>query len=228
MTTFFHTLWKEIWTLIVEAGRLARSWKWGIGLYVLLVAGGAFLLWHFDQPIHGIIEPQKEGTALSMAGPISYWGDFPTGILLVSVLMYAGGMLWKSKRFRQAALACLLAAAFAGILVNCLRLTVGRPRPSAGKIDGFYGLHTSADYHSFPSGHAATGFGSGMAVAVAIPPLAPVGVATGFIIGWSRMKLDRHWATDIFVGGSIGLLCGVLFGIAARKNALGEEIPAGH
>jgi len=226
---FFLLLWQDSLELSKEAWVIARKMKWWICIYLVSVIITGLVIWGHDKEYLSKLHPDAPGMAQEMARTISYWGDFPTGIFLFFVLLYSAGLAMKSSRFRQIAVACLLSAAMAGILANCFRLTLGRPRPSADAVDGFYGITMLSDYQGFPSGHAATGFGSGVAVAVAMPPVGlPMLIVAGSI-GWARMKLDRHYPSDIFVGGSIGTLFGILFGFAVRRCVAREKMDsAGH
>lgn len=220
---FFILLWQDILELSREAWKLTIQTRRWIYIYLISVIITGLVIWRHDGDFLSKLHPEEPGTAQEVARSISFWGDFPTGIFLFFALVYGTGLIMKSRRFRQIAVACLLAAAVAGTLANCFRLTLGRPRPSAAAVDGFYGPTMMSDYQGFPSGHAATGFASGVAVAVAMPPVGVPIIAVAGSIGWARMKLNRHYPSDIFVGGSIGTLFGILFGYSVRRLMARKE-----
>jgi membrane-associated phospholipid phosphatase len=185
-------------------------------IFVLIVTLITVFIFPNDKTILKAITPNDQ--APKIAHQLSYWGDFLTGTLIISVGIWLGGIFLKKKYWRHAAIACLLAAAIAGITVNCFRLTLGRPRPSAETVDGFYGLKKDYKYHGFPSGHAATAFGTSTALSVTFPPLAIPATVAATGVGWARMRLNRHYLTDIIVGGAFGIMFGICLGFTVRRN----------
>ena len=138
-------------------------------------------------------------------------------MILVGALWLAGAV-FKRRTWRTAAMACLLAASCAGLLINPGRSLFGRPRPNTEVQDRFTGLNLSRKYHSFPSGHSGTSFGTATALAVATPEIGIPVLAGAALVGWSRMYVREHYLTDVLVGASIGTLFGVAFGAAARRR----------
>ena len=139
--------------------------------------------------------------------------------LLFGLVLLGMGYLYKKAAWRHAAIACILAASIAGICANTLSFGVGRPRPSTGKPDGIYGpRYDYNSYRSFPSGHAATSFGTATALAVTLPPVGIPCLIFAGSVGWSRMELERHYPTDVLVGACFGIAFGIAFGKAARDE----------
>jgi membrane-associated phospholipid phosphatase len=182
------------------------------------------------------------GWGAKIAEAFSFWGDFLTGTLMVGLGLWAMGYGLKKRQWQRAAVACVLAAALAGIAVNCVRLTAGRPRPSAefglatqrlgheprplisfgrvlldGKMeDGIYGLQRPAMFHGFPSGHAATSVGTAAGLSFVVPALGWVAAPLALGVCWSRMALGRHHLSDVLVGAWVGVVAGWLVGRAGR------------
>jgi membrane-associated phospholipid phosphatase len=83
-----------------------------------------------------------------------------------------------------------------GVVTRGLKLAVGRSRPSGGGS-------------SFPSGHSSAAFASAAVLdahfgwKVGMPAYA----AAGFI-GWTRVRDDAHWLSDVVVGGTVGAIVG--------------------
>lgn len=180
----------------------------------------------------------------TLAEQFSFWGDFPTGTLMLGLALGVTGFALKKIPWQRAAAALILSAIFAGIAVNLVRLTAGRPRPGAdfvsattrlghepkpligfgrtlldGKMeDGIYGLQKPAMFHGFPSGHAATSIGTATALVIAAPPLGLVVAPLALGVCWSRMALGRHHLSDILVGAWVGIAAGLFFGRAARAK----------
>jgi len=112
----------------------------------------------------------------------------------------------------------LVGFACAGLVVNSLRLTTGRPRPLYERIpDGFYGICLDHRYHAFPSGHSATAWGTATALVVTVPAVGLAAVAGATVVGWSRMYLRAHRPTDVWTGAGLGVIFEVVLGIAARR-----------
>ncbi|NJK92377.1 MAG: phosphatase PAP2 family protein [Blastochloris sp.] len=106
---------------------------------------------------------------------------------------------------------------------QCLPPDLGSAPAQRGITGWFLWSAKRAKYHGFPSGHAATAFGTATALAVYYPPVGIPVLAGAGLVGWSRMKLDRHFPNDIVVGGLIGIVYGLLLGSAARKPAAGSS-----
>jgi len=232
---FLAAAWKS--ASFRQPAALAKS----VGV-LLLIALLGFLAFRFDHPV-AALAPGAGGSLAHLAGEFSYWGDFLPGTLPLSLGLIVAGALWRRPGWQRAGLAALLAAVLAGGLVSSFRITLGRPRPYAtatevsGKLghvpvpllcfgqpagpdelaDGFYGLQKPMLFHSFPSGHASTSMATAAALAVALPPVGAVAVLGACGVCWSRFYLQRHYLSDLTVGGGIGIAVGLYFGFVARR-----------
>lgn len=147
-----------------------------------------------------------------LARELSYWGDFVPGTLPLFLVLWILAT-WRGKRkWQRAAFAVLMAAVVAGMTANLFRLTLGRPRPAAKLPPGFYGLQSKSHYHGFPSGHAATSFGTAIPLLYVNLPLGIAATTVAAGVGWSRMQLERHYPSDILVGSLLGIVVGVAMG----------------
>lgn len=147
-----------------------------------------------------------------MAREFSFWGDFVPGTIPLFLVLWIVAS-WRGRRqWQRAAVAVLMAAALAGITANAFRLTLGRPRPSMLLEPGFYGFKLESGYHGFPSGHAATAFGTAVPLLFVNPPLGVAATLLAGGVGWSRMQLERHYPSDILVGALLGITFGVALG----------------
>jgi membrane-associated phospholipid phosphatase len=82
--------------------------------------------------------------------------------------------------------------------------------------DGFTGPKFTKEFHSFPSAHSTTSFGTATALAVAAPAIGIPALAGAAAVGWSRMYVREHYLTDVVVGAGFGAFFGLAFGLAAR------------
>lgn len=93
------------------------------------------------------------------------------------------------------------------LIVQVIKRTVGRPRPSRGLAST--ALVVEPDRFSFPSGHATAAMSVAFIYASAYPSLALPLVVLAAGIGMSRVFLGVHYPGDVIVGQVIALLTGV-------------------
>lgn len=94
-----------------------------------------------------------------------------------------------------------------------LKKIVNRPRPTTSYPDVIHSYSPLATYNSFPSGHSTLTFAMATSASYqvggkwyfSVPIFTyPIGV------GYSRMRLGRHYPSDVLVGALIGVGSGVL------------------
>jgi len=93
------------------------------------------------------------------------------------------------------------------LVVQLVKRSVGRPRPSRGV--GCATLIHEPDRFSFPSGHAAAAMSVAAAYAVAFPHLALVLILAAVLVGMSRVALGVHYPGDVLIGQLIAILTAV-------------------
>jgi membrane-associated phospholipid phosphatase len=217
--TIYKTFGKELKEVFLGGIRQLASAKWMLVHLGLILAVIVYLGMPYDRVLLEGLKSHSSGPGTeAVARQISFWGDYLTGIVPLTLLIWLGGVVLQKSQWRRAALALILASSLAGMTANSFRLTLGRPRPAAGLPDGFYGLQKRAKYHGFPSGHAATAFGGATALVMSLPAVGVPCVFLAFTVGWSRMELNRHFPTDILVGGMLGIVSGWAMGHAARRR----------
>jgi undecaprenyl-diphosphatase len=113
-------------------------------------------------------------------------------------------MLFGSPELRIAARHALLSLVISHIVVQLVKRTVTRPRPSRREaIDAFV---VEPDRFSFPSGHACAAMAVCFAYAQAFPTLAVPLVSIAAAIGASRVFLGVHYPGDVAVGQLIAVI----------------------
>ena len=162
----------------------------------------------------------------SIAGSLSYWGDFGGYSVILAAALFSLGLLRKSKHLQRLAMASLLAALLAGTAANVMRMSLGRPRPRSGLADGLYGPSLKSELHALPSAHTATAFGSSIPIMVAAPYAGVPLVVFASGVSWSRMQLNQHHPVDIAIGIWFAALFGVPLGLAVKKLRAGDQANA--
>jgi len=136
--------------------------------------------------------------------------------------------IFKNKKGVQASLLASQAMITSGIWVRLIKVLAGRERPEAdythSKSEGgkWYGPFVQYDqdlaikkpgssFDSFPSGHTATAFSIATVFASQyrdnkVIPILSYSLAS--VVGVTRLIEHKHWASDVFVGGLLGYLCG--------------------
>lgn len=120
--------------------------------------------------------------------------------------------LWRSKA-RHAATGAVAAPVVAVGLFNAIKLLYSRARPTGAL---HFGLHSFA----FPSGHATVSMAAAVTAGYVLwrERLLPgrwavaIAVVIPLLVGFSRIYLDVHWATDVLGGWCVGLFVAGLAG----------------
>jgi undecaprenyl-diphosphatase len=102
-------------------------------------------------------------------------------------------------------LAMLVANLLSHLPVQLLKRLVARPRP-ADALGRPLALVPLPDPFSFPSGHAAVA----APALFAHPSLAPALIPLVALVGYSRVALRVHHATDMVAGAALGLGAAIL------------------
>jgi membrane-associated PAP2 superfamily phosphatase len=198
----------------------------------LLMTGAAIgitaALIHFDNEIDQWARVQKQNHKwINKSSPVitnfgGKWGIY--SVVTTGVL----SALCKNEKGVQTSLLATQAIITSGVWVNIIKILTGRERPiadyafSKSKGGEWYGPFAAWDqdlairkpisaFDAFPSGHTATAFSIATVFAsqykdIKIVPVICYSAAT--LVGISRLTEHQHWASDVFVGGIMGYLCG--------------------
>ncbi|BCD67628.1 phosphatase PAP2 family protein [Nitratiruptor sp. YY09-18] len=152
---------------------------------------------------------------------ITAFGD-SAPYLIISLLLF---ILYKKSKplLAKGALFIFLSVAISGIITDIIKIIIGRPRP---KLYLAHNLTTpeffkfKASFWSMPSGHTTTAFAVATAFALLFPKYRYFFFFMAFLVGLSRIALDKHYLSDVIVGAIIGVLSTIvlyrrLYGTAA-------------
>lgn len=141
-------------------------------------------------------------------------------LFVYSAIAWAGGRLFRSAPVADAGLHSAEAIAVGTAIGSFLKSTAGRARPRAANGDPFdfrFGNgYTSGDYRAFPSLHEIGSFAAASALTAEVARHHPragrvVGVVAyggAGLVGAARMYGAEHWASDVVLGGGLGILIG--------------------
>ena len=119
--------------------------------------------------------------------------------------IFAVSLLTDDSRFQDAAFTSLQSLIYAGVISYGIKYTVGRFRPYEQT-----GSHRFAPFSgntSFPSGHTTAAFAVVTPWVLYYPHPVTYGLfalSTGTAL--SRIVREKHWATDVLAGGTLGVL----------------------
>jgi len=188
-----------------------RVWALALGGLTLALAG---LVAYGDQPV----------AALFYAGDGPWAGFFARVTVVGSAVVYlvplglAAALLPLAARRapprRRAALlrlaACLMfvfaAIALSGLIVDLVKVLVGRARPYLWRDGGIYAFAPpgwSALYQSFPSGHGATLVAAALATGLLLPRLRWPLLGLAGLLALTRVAVGAHYPSDLLAGAAV-------------------------
>jgi undecaprenyl-diphosphatase len=142
---------------------------------------------------------------------LSGWFLWPTGLLLLAVLLLDSPSLPRCSRTVRAAWAVRLgfvftAVAVPGLFVTIVKRLIGRARPFVAGDDvwAYLPLGWRVDYASFPSGHATTAFSALVAIGALFPATRALMWTYAVLIALSRVVVTAHHPSDVIAGAIVG------------------------
>jgi membrane-associated phospholipid phosphatase len=149
----------------------------------------------------------------------------------VAAAFVAGGLLLKDKKAIRTGVLATSALVHAGIFVTVVKDIAGRERPLVEAHNGDFEFIPSSikesNHNSFPSGHTISAFSVATVIATEYQktiwvPILSYALATG--VGLSRMTEQKHWPSDVLVGGMMGYAIGRL--VVAEHNKKWNILPS--
>jgi hypothetical protein len=176
----------------------------------LAVAGGVGFTYLFDSDIRNKVQGTK-GKTLDKATDAGEIIGNPFVHLGVAGLVYGGGILTDSPKWRETGEMLGEAIILADATTFILKEAIGRSRPFvSGNKGHFRPFGFTSDYDSMPSMHTASSFAMASVMAATSENLLTKALyySAATFVGFSRMYQDKHWASDVVLGAAIGELCG--------------------
>jgi membrane-associated phospholipid phosphatase len=179
----------------------------GIGIAVAALAGAAlvaFIWFSVDGPVTAWAERINSEELESWIRIANRFGGGMNPVMVIAFFLLAG-MAYANRRWIRHAVQMAIAGAAAGILVQILKLVVGRTRPELW-LGPFH--HARASASSFPSGHTVGAFALAGVLILGAESRTLRGIAAllAFAVALSRVLAFRHWTSDVAASAAIGLL----------------------
>ena len=181
--------------------------KYTIWISLGIVIAALFLLFPFDRQIGLFLQNQIPDRFDDTIKLFTNRGLFLLYFIFAAVFVFA--LLKKRNELKRVIYAYVVAQlAFAFLLVRVLKILSGRARPTNGSEFTFFSL--DAGYNSFPSGHSADAFVSGMFLYYLLKNskfsqyrFLPFVYAA--LMAFSRIAVNTHFPTDAIAGAAIGI-----------------------
>lgn len=200
---FGKRLLADLLALVTKPAHMdAGDWT-NLGFGALAVVGTATL----DPRVRTWAQDHRSSSSDNLATsirPLGQWGAFA-----VLGATWLTGKAWSKPSLTSTAEDGLEAAILAaGVVTPVLKEVVGRQRPSYGA--GHATFKPLAGGASFPSGDVTLAFSVASVFAAHASSFWVKGTAWGLagLVGWERIHLDRHWASDVVAGALIGSAVG--------------------
>jgi undecaprenyl-diphosphatase len=135
------------------------------------------------------------------------WWLIPAGVL------FAVAALRKQHNIARWAFAMIAAVGGSGLIVNALKIVIGKSRPKLlieeGRLD-FTPFSYGHAVNSFPSGHATTCAAAFMVLSIALPRWRALFLPLGFVLALTRTAIHAHYLSDVCAGFALGTACALL------------------
>lgn len=165
-----------------------------------------WILSHLDARDRALFERIFLGPASRRTIRLAWQAVTHVGGFWCSVL--AAGLPWFACcSVHEASNAAMTTLAVSHLVVQILKRSCGRPRPSPATAG--MALIAVPDRFSFPSGHACASMAVALAYSFAFPSLAVPLIALATIIGFSRVCLGVHYPGDVLIGQLIAVVTAV-------------------
>ena len=151
--------------------------------------------------------------------------------IAMTVGIYGLGFIFDEPEIRRMGLNSFESFLYSALLMSTLKMVFGRHRPDVGDGQWFFEPGQIEDpYQSLPSGHTTVSMAVSTALAKSIDNVLwkIFWYSGGALVAMSRIYHDRHWVSDVFLGGAIGYYVAdfvVKHDSESGKNLTGKILP---
>jgi membrane-associated phospholipid phosphatase len=214
--------WREPRALLPSS----RVWPRSRAAIIFITIGAIVvaLIWRFlDEPATAFAERVQSDATEELIRYLNRFGGGMNPAMVIGFFVIAG-FAYQSRRWVAYGIAMALSGALAGILVQLVKLTVGRSRPELW-LGAFHHARTSAS--SFPSGHTVGAFALGGVLFLASPSrtMRVIALLLALAVGISRILAFRHWTSDVAASALIGTFAAFVFTRALVTGITTDSAP---
>lgn len=180
---------------------------------------GVIGLFAVDVQIWAFTQRQISIEVISFLKPLSKRGLYFFYAMFAGLIAYS--LFKKDRRLKTVCIDYLKTQLiFAFGVVRFMKIVFGRARPEYGGEFTFFSL--DAHYNSFPSGHSADAFVSGVFLYYLLKDSAPTAyrflpLAYALVMAVLRVVVSAHYPSDVIAGMAIGIL-GSCVVLTRRRN----------
>ena len=174
---------------------------------------GVVVLFTFDTQIWISIKDLIPPDFISIPKALSKWGLYVFYSIFVGLIIYA--LYKKDRKLKDIWWAYVKTQLiFSFGVVRCMKILFGRARPKYGGEFTFFSF--DSHYNSFPSGHSADAFVSGVFLYYLLKyskysKYRFLPLAYALLIAFSRVVVSAHYLSDAVAGMAIGILGAYIF-----------------
>ncbi|MBI9064830.1 MAG: phosphatase PAP2 family protein, partial [Marinilabiliaceae bacterium] len=168
-----------------------------------------------DKPMQNWMVDHQSTFGSDIADVVSVFGEKKIIIPALGVTLGVSYLI-KDEKLKRASWNAVKAVAVTALATEGIKVAAGRARPFVDEGPHFYQPFSKTDrYMSLPSGHTSLAFAVFTPYAETYSRWIYVLPAS---VGFARMYNNKHWFSDVVLGGSIGFISGWIFTHYPRKN----------
>ncbi len=215
----FRSTFTDAWLLFGSPLRFDRT-DW---IITGSAVGSTLLLTAADEDLRREMQSLRGTDGDHIAEVGNAFGENMTG-LLVTGLLYTPGLVLNEPKLRLMGRHIGQTLIYSAAIGSLMKHTLGRHRPflEAGPYEFSGPWQTDDAFLSLPSGHTTVAFSIASSLAADIDnPWATVGLyGAATLTALSRMYIDRHWSSDVFLAAAISTAVG--YGTANLHREMDE------
>lgn len=180
----------------------------------LLVLGGSsaagLITYEFvDEPLREFTLLHRNAVSGKVAAVLQPLGR--SGYMLpAGGLVYASGLALRNPKLQRTGVLLVSSMLINDLVTSKLKDEFQRRRPDEANHNSYFEGGEGGRHHaSFPSAHTSTAFTFATAVATVYHDhkwVPPVAYSMATLVGLSRIHDNKHWATDVLAGATVGFI----------------------
>ena len=188
--------------------------EWIYGFFILFIT--ILMILFVDVPLANIIKTNINQKTINIFSKLTVFGSFSYIVLMnVAILLYL--LIKQNKEKTRFMLAAIVSQSLTAIIIQILKFIFGRARPfyflQNNLTSSFTFLNFQSNFVSFPSGHSAGMWALITCLLIIFKDnkYSKLLIIPAFIISLSRLILNVHFLSDVFIGSILGIVLAKFF-----------------